>query len=402
MKRKILVLMVVCVMFLGVTAAMAQDKPPVKAIGAAILSGKLGAIQETGWGFQDGEAFVNIHGGINGRKFQVLLEDIQYEVPMGVSVFNRIVAAEPRDQLLFHMGWQTGVLHSLAEKARETGVVFVDGSMSTDIFTDKVREKYPNYFSIGATYGDQCGSLFKFIKTKLHKGSGKPRVAFVYIDAAAGHDPLEKMKMYAQQMGIELVLVEPVSFTETDYTPTLMKVRQAKAEYAILWSWSVPVTTRFVKMAKKVIPDIQMLSLSYAAWEIFFATAPEEFDGVYVISPYPRPTETENPLVAKVLDIAKIQKHTVKIWDLYFQGFLMVQMCAEAARRAEAAGNLSREGAREALWKLTDWDLFGMYEGKTFDYSTHLFPRARVLRADSKIKALVPATEWFDVKEYVK
>jgi len=227
-------------------------------------------------------------------------------------------------------------------------------------------------------------------------------VAFVYIDAAAGHDPLEKMKMYAEKMGVDLVLVEPVEFTTTDYTPTLMKVRQAKAEYAILWSWSVPVSTRFLKMAKKVVPDIQILSLSYAAWEILFETAQEAYDGVYVFSPYPRPSEPQNPLVAKLLDIANSQKRQIKIWDMYVQAFLMVQICAEGARRAEAAGNLTREGCRDALESLTDWDLFGMYEGATFNYGTHLFPKARILKANYKTKALEPATEWFEVKEYVK
>ena len=34
--------------------ALAEEKSPVKMVGVAILSGKLGAIKETGWGFSDG------------------------------------------------------------------------------------------------------------------------------------------------------------------------------------------------------------------------------------------------------------------------------------------------------------------------------------------------------------
>jgi branched-chain amino acid transport system substrate-binding protein len=402
MMKKLWVLLLFCIFFLNVSLVLAAEKPPVKAIGAAVLSGKLGAIAESGWGLQDGEAFVNSHGGINGRKFQVLLEDVQYEVPIGVSVFHRVVAREPQDQLLFHLGWQTGVLHSLAEKAKETGVVFIDVSQATDIFNDKVREKYPNYFSLGVSYGDQCGVLLKYIKTNLYKGKSKPKVAFIYIDADAGRDPLDKMKMYAKEMGIELVLVEPVTFTETDYTATLMKIRQAKADYTILWSWSVPVTTRFVKMARKVIPDTTILGLFQMGWEIFFATAGADYDGIYMVSPYPRPSETKNKLVTEVLNMAKTQNRNIKVWDVYLQGFLMVQVAAEAARRADAAGDLSRKGVRNALENLKNWDLFGMYEGKSFDYSSHLFPYARILKANVQSKAMMPVTDWFVVKEYLK
>ena len=135
------------------------------------------------------------------------------------------------------------------KRCRETHLVCVDGSMSTVIFDENVRKNFPYYFSIGVPYGDQCGALFKFIKTKLHKGDKKPRVAFVYIDATAGKDPLEKMRMYAKKLGIDLVMEEPVTFQTTDFTPTLMKIRKAKADYLILWSWSVPVSTRFIKTA---------------------------------------------------------------------------------------------------------------------------------------------------------
>jgi ABC-type branched-subunit amino acid transport system substrate-binding protein len=210
------------------------------------------------------------------------------------------------------------------------------------------------------------------------------------------------MQEYAKKMDIDLVMVEPVTFETTDFTPTVMKVRAAKADYVIFWSWSVPVSTRFIKAARQYLPKTEILSLNYLAWEIFFSTLGKDFDGVYFLSPYPRPSETNNPLVARMLATAKEENREIKIWDLYFQGYLMALMCADAAKRADEAGKLTRDGVRDLLENLTNWDLFGMYEGKTIDYSTHDLPRARMLKADFESKSLKPVTDWFLVKEYLK
>ena len=404
MKNSNLVILVVALLAAAFVAggAWAAEKSPVKMVGTAILSGKIGAIKETGWGLSDGAKDVVQNKMLKDRDFVLILEDGQYEVPLSVNIFNRVLAAEPKNELLFHMGWQTGVLHSIAEKVAETHIVCVDGSMSTDLFTDEVQKKYPYYFSCGVTYGDQCGSLLKFIKSDLHKTQDKPKVAFIYIDAAAGQDPLTKLKEYAQKMDIDLVMVEPVTFETTDFAPTLIKIRNAKADYVILWSWSVPVSTRFIKAARKYLPKTEILGLNYMAWEIFFSTLEKDFDGVYVLSPYPRPSETKNPFVARLAAMAAKEGHEVKIWDLYLQGYLMSLMCAEGAKRADAAGNLTREGVRDALENLKNWDVFGMYDGKTVDFSTHKLPLARMLKADFNTKSFQPVTDWFLVEEYLK
>ena len=170
----------------------------------------------------------------------------------------------------------------------------------------------------------------------------------------------------------------------------------------ILWSWSVPVSTRFLKTARPYLPETKIFGLSYLAWEIFFDTMGEAFDGVYMVSPYPRPSDTKNLLVATLLESVKKKDRTIKVWDLYLLGWLMTLISNESAKRADDAGNLTREGVRDAMENLKHWDAFGMYGGKTFDYSTHKFPRARMLKADFATKSLKPVTDWLVVDDYLK
>jgi len=384
------------------SCVVAQEKSPVKAVGVAVLSGKLGALTETGSGLIDGTKDVQDNKMIKDREFKLILEDGQYDVPTAVNIFNRVLAAEPKNELLFHMGYMTGVLHAIAEKVKETGIVCFDVTTSTDIFNDQVREKYPNYFSVGIQYGDQAGCLLKYIKTDLHKSAEKPKVAFIYIDGVTGKDPLKKMAQYAKQMDIDLVLIEPVTFETTDFAPTVMKIRSAQADYVILWSWSIGVSTRFIKAARQYVPKTKILGMQYLAWENLHGTLGASFDGVYAISPYPRPSETQNPFVARLLAMANKQQREIKIWDLYVGGYLMSLMSGEAAKRAEQAGDLSRSGARKALEDLKDWDIFGMYEGKSMDFGSHRLPRARILQAHSESKSLKPVTDWFNIEEYLK
>ncbi len=61
--KKLWSMLFVCIFLFSVSLVLADDKPPVKAIGSAILSGKIGALKESGWGLQDGETFINMHGG---------------------------------------------------------------------------------------------------------------------------------------------------------------------------------------------------------------------------------------------------------------------------------------------------------------------------------------------------
>lgn len=402
-KRFLLFSLMLSLLIMTASGAWAADKKPVKMIGTAILSGKIGAVPGTGFGLLDGAALVNMHGGVNGRKFEVLLEDGQYNIPLCVSIFNRLTASEPKDELFFHGGWGTDVLHALAEKVSENHVVCVDASMSPAIFEDNPREKYPYFFSVGVSYGKQTGAILKFLKEKIHKGPDKPKMAFVYIESGVGREPIPSLKKYSKKFNIDLALIEPVTYTQTDYTPTLMKIRRAKADYVVLWCWSVAVGTRFLKMAHKIIPNITILTLSPGSYGIFFDTAKEAYDGVYVFSPYPQMNESNNPLVAKALDIIKIKKHPpIKIWYLYMNGFLMSLMSAQAAILADNAGNLTREGCRDAMEGLRDWDVFGLYGGQTLNYGQHVFNRGRILRADFKSKTLKPQTEWFIVDDYLK
>jgi len=403
MKRALCLFFLVGFFVLHTSQTWAAEKTPIKHLCQAVLSGKLGSVSETAWGYIDAAAYTNERGGVNGRKYEIILEDYSYEQDKSLTIYNRVVNAQPKNELFFNSAWGTGTLLANAERVKEDKIICIDGAMSTQIFDENVRKNYPYYFSVGVTYGDQFGLIYKFLKETLHKGKqGKPKVAFIYMDHAAGIDPINKMKMYADRFGIDLVLIEPISFTATDYTTTMMKIRESGADYVACNIWGVPTQTRWLKAVKNYLPNKTILAQSYFALEIYFDTAGDAFDNVYMVSLYPTRNETDNPLVKTWNDIIKKKERKVLSTEHYIHGWLMVRLGAEAARRADVAGKLTRDGVRDALENMKDWTVDGLYNGKALDYSMHCFSDARILRSDFKTKSLIPVTDWLKVSDYLK
>jgi len=46
------------------------------------------------------------------------------------------------------------------------------------------------------------------------------------------------------------------------------------------------------------------------------------------------------------------------------QSWSFALLAAEGARRADKAGKLTREGIKEALEGIKDWDMYGFYAGR--------------------------------------
>jgi len=403
MKRLFLVFCLVGVLGFLSSQTWAAEKTPVKQLSQVPLSGKAGSFPETGWGILDAAEYVNQHGGVNGRTLEVILEDMQYDSAVSLRSYNRVLSEYSKKELLLHTGWHTGFLLANAKRVKkETHLACVDGSMSSAIFNENVRENFPYYFTMGLSYGDQVGFVYKYIKETLHKGKGKPNVAFVYIEGPAGRDPIKKMHMYAERFGINVVLEEPVTYTMTDYTPTMVKIRKSKAEYVFLWSFATPVSTRFLKAAKSYLPKTKILGMNYLGYESLFETAGKAVDNVYAICLYPKPHETDNPVVKLLLDTIKKKGRKVKVWDLYIECFVGGLICAEGAKRADKAGDLTREGIRTALENITDYKVLGLYNGKPLDYTYHCLSLARLVKADFSKKAFISVTDWIKVRDYVK
>jgi len=426
-KRPFIVLAcLLALVLIGSHPALAKE---IKVLSQFPMSGPVGSLPEFGWGYIDGMNWVNGEGGgVNGKKITWYLEDMRYSPTVEVANFNKHCAEHSRDEFLIASGYITGGLKPLIEKVNvEEKIPWLDGSYSTEIFgPEGGPSKYPYYYSLGATYGDQMRVLVKWIKEN-HKGKGAPRIGFVYSPTAWGRDGTPEAAAYAKQLGFQVVSEIEYPYTATDATNECMALRKAKAQYVIYhgYSGAGPYTAIFFKTAKKILRGVQLMGTHYTTGRFPILVCQEAFDG-YVgaacrpfVDAVPRSrTPMTNAMVKLSHEFAKkyrakeyeldIKGGGLKDMFLYMEGLTYALIIQEALVRADNAGELNREGVKKALDTMV-WDYKGMFGGKTFSYASHTIPMTRIYWAKVKMVTVegkpvptgqvAPISEWINTAE---
>lgn len=407
-----------------VAAALPAGAKEIKVLSQFPMSGPVGTLPEFGMGYIDGMNWINSEGGgVNGKKIKFFLEDFRYDPTVEVANFNKYCAEHSREEFLMATGYITGGLKPLIEKVNvEEKIPWLDGSYSTEIFgVEGGPLKYPYYYSLGATYGDQIKLLMKWIKDN-HKGQGKPRVAMVYSPTAWGRDGLPEGLEYAKKIGLQIVAQIEYPYTATDATNECMALRKAKAQYVIYhgYSGATSHTAIFFKTAKKMLKDVQLMGTHYTTGRFPILVCQESYDGYVGVATRPfvdavprSRTPMTNPMVKMAHDFAKkyrpndyAEEGKIKDMFLYMEGLTYALIIQEALTRADKAGQLTREGIKKALDEMV-WDFKGLFDGKKFDYRFHTVPMVRVFKAQVKMQkvgdkevpigAVEPITDWIDV-----
>jgi len=401
-KRTVLILSIIVVFaFFGYSSPFAKE---IKVLSQFPMSGPVGSLPEFGWGYIDGMNWVNNEGGgVNGKKITWYLEDFRYDPTVEVANVNKYTAEHSRDELLIATGYITGGLKPLIEKINvEEKIPWIEGSYSTEIWGENGGpSKYPYYYSLGGTYGNQIKLLMKWIKEN-HKASGKPRVGFVYSPTAWGRDGTPEGIAYAKKLGFEVVAEIEYPYTATSATSECMQLRKAKAQYVVYhgYSGAGAYTAIFFKTAKKVLKDVQLMGTHYTTGRFPILVAQEAFDGYVGVATRPfmdavprSATPMDNPMVKVAHDFAKKYrpeeyknelKGGIKDMFLYTEGLLYALLIQKALTEADNSGELTREGVNKALDNMI-WDFKGMFGGKLFSYKSHTIPMLRLFQARVKM-----------------
>jgi branched-chain amino acid transport system substrate-binding protein len=221
------------------------------------------------WGVNNSNAYrmafdeVNAKGGINGRKIRYILEDNQYQVPRSIQASNKLLN---RDNV-FLMVANGGTPMNNATMPEQ-----LEKNVPNMFPLTSARSMYEPYhrlkFGLLSSYYDQMRSGLKlFVQQR-----GKKAVCAMYQDTDFGRDVMDGARDQLKAMGMKLVAEAAHKPTDTDFSASVAKLRDAKCDLVVL-ATIVRDTTQAVSAVRKVGWNVDLVG-SVASYDSAVAEVP--------------------------------------------------------------------------------------------------------------------------------
>jgi branched-chain amino acid transport system substrate-binding protein len=207
-----------------------------------------GPTSDVGWHYADGVRdyvrYMNEEkGGIgNGVKIVLNWVDYQYKIPQAIATYAKFVK---RDRVVAIIGFGTGDSEALKIKIVKDQVPYISASFSQHL----VWPAKWNFLPV-VTYADQVRMVMKHIRAQWDKPRN-PRMAIIYNDSGFGKAPLEPAKVYAEEIGIDLVSTEVVGLQDLEATAQLLRIKEKAVDFVFMQENFVATST-VLKGAQKL------------------------------------------------------------------------------------------------------------------------------------------------------
>ena len=147
---------------------------------------------------QDYIDLVNSKGGVEGYKIKYNELDNEYKVPPAVEEYQRQKQAGAVSMMIYG----TPQAQALNQKLEEDKIPGTSPGFGISASADGTR--YPYLFPVAATYWSQGAAAIQFVKDKLGGSLKGKKIAYVYYDNPAGHEPLPILEDLQKTEGFEL------------------------------------------------------------------------------------------------------------------------------------------------------------------------------------------------------
>src|SRR6266481_3226743 len=147
---------------------------------------------------QDYIDLVNSKGGVEGYKIKYYELDNEYKVPQAVEEYERQKQAGAVSMVIYG----TPQAQALNQKLQEDQIPGTSPGFGISASADGSR--FPYLFPVAATYWSQSAAAIQFIKDKSGGSLKGKKIAYVYYDNPAGHEPLPIFEDLQKIEGFEM------------------------------------------------------------------------------------------------------------------------------------------------------------------------------------------------------
>ena len=349
----------------GALTVAADAKPEPILVGNLVdFSGPTASVATPyGRGKIDAVAWINAHGGIDGRPIELDTFDTGYQVPPALTEYQKWHEAG----VIAVQGWGTADTEALVRFVSEDQVPFFSGSYSAALTDPQgkspvTRRPSPYNFIMGPSYSDGVRALLQWARADWRQRTGDER-APRYVHLGDNHpypsSPRKAGESYAAELGFTVLPAIQYAMTPGDERPQCAQLKEAGIDYAYLGNTAAS-NVELIKTCRQMGVTTQFLANIWGFDERAMQAAGTAANGlVWVMG-----TGTwfeDTPGMARVREIAKAADPAVTYQPHhYIRGVCSIFFMKEAMEWAADHGGVKGPVIKEGMYQKTDWVPVGL------------------------------------------
>jgi branched-chain amino acid transport system substrate-binding protein len=387
--RRLVLAFMATILLLPAFTVEAEDELTIASV--LPLTGQFGPAGQLGAaGQRDSTAIINEEGGINGKKLRYVIEDGQYNFDVAMAAYRKIMANE--NPIVFSAE-STAQAKAIAPDMMNRYKMLCGNAGSSSELANAAMNPYS--YITGPTYGDEFGILLKYI-AKEKRGA---KVAFFYSDTEFGKDPIKFGRLMCSRLRLDLVAEETVPLGAKDLAAQIKDLKAKDPDYVIFHGFLYEPIPQVIKACRDLGMTCKFMAGFYGSSKWMLDKLGPLAEGYLVVSPYMWWWNEEVPTIKKIREYTAKNYPDVKFRDInYMRGFMSVMIIAECMRRADKAGDLTREGVAKALQTIKNFDSGGLSAPWTI--WNNRFPVAKVWEANPAKGIYEPVSDWIRLDKY--
>ena len=352
MKKVVIAVMVVCIVFAISIFANAAAKPG--------FDDK--EIRIAQWGPQTGPAapwgavargsdllfkMINDEGGIHGRKIKYFIRDDQYNPALAKAVVKELVERE--GIFAFVGGVSAACGMAVKDYLAENKVIWVGPSTAVEEFVFPVN---PYLFAVYPLYEDEASIITKYVVEKMNA----TKIAFFYQNDAYGKSGLTGCKTRMKALKMKLVEEISVEPGEKDLSSQMLRLKSSGAEVVIMWVNPTSATIALKTSATIGFKPKWVSSNTLSDFPLMNKITGGLWEGV-ITGGFGIPPTSDDPRIVKYRDAAKKYAPEERYGTFYLAGVLWAEPLIEALKKT--GPKLSTEACLKQLNSIKDFQGIG-------------------------------------------
>jgi branched-chain amino acid transport system substrate-binding protein len=175
---------------------------------------------------------INAHGGIMGRKIELVFANTEYKPEKGVLGFKKLVLEDKCDLVIGTCS--SGVAKAVMDQMARYKKLFISTGAASEALSDLLKsdpKKFKYWFRVMHLSGDLSTAVHDFVYNLPVKKFGAKRMAIMAENALWTRGMVKDAEAFFKEKGLETVYSEFFDTETKDFTPIFTKIIDAKAQF---------------------------------------------------------------------------------------------------------------------------------------------------------------------------